>query len=187
MLVGEDWGGVNEAKLMKTEANFHWAPWFPIFLQMTGPRLPSDNSFRGSWIQNFIWYTFSWNFFLCLTYKKLRNTFHLPKITKNSSRLTHHGIQVESIDVWSVHAVPELDTTSCVVYGHLGTNKSCCVIGSSSTGLGVDVSTWKMIRTPFVVQSWMNLLGPIFLVCQKCCWWVILLNKSFFSIILISN
>lgn len=73
-----------------------------------------------------------------------KNTIPLPEIAKkrkNSFRLTHHGIQVESVDVWSVHAVPELDTASHVVYGHLGTNISCCVIGSSSTGLGVDVFT----------------------------------------------
>lgn len=152
MLVGEDWAGVNEAKLMKTEANFHWAPWFPIFLQMTGPRLPSDNSFKRSSIQNFIWYIILIELFLVLNWRKVKNALPLPKIKKNSSRLTHHGIQVESIDVRSVHAVPELDTTSCVVYGHLGTNKSCCVIGSSSTGLSVDVSTLNMNRTPFVVQ-----------------------------------
>lgn len=119
---------------------------------------------------------FPWNqFSLWLTDKTLikiqsPSPQNWKKKKKNSFRLTHHGIQIESVDVRSVHAVPELDTASGAVYGHLGTYISCCVIGSSSTGLGVDVFTWKINRTPFIAQSRTEFIGqgPIFLGCQKC-------------------
>lgn len=144
------WGGLRGSKWSQVDEHRSEFPLGSLVSNLS----PNDRSQVTIWqiIQEMlnskfysIHYSHGTNFSCALLTKKLiKNTIPLPKIEKkNSFRLTHHGIQVESVDVWSVHAVPELDTASRVVYGHLGTNISCCVIGSSSTGLGVDVFTWK--------------------------------------------